>query len=39
MFNLFALGVFLFCMGGNIPLAIGAWLFFICFIKPDDWHF
>lgn len=38
MFYILSLCIFLFCFGGNIPLALISWLFFIAFVKPGDWH-
>lgn len=39
MLYLVSLGLFLFFVGGNLPLAIGCWLFFVCVLKPSDWDF
>lgn len=39
MFNILALALFLYFMGGQIHVALIAWLFFICFLKPKDWDF
>lgn len=35
MYYLISFLIFLFFMGGNLPLSIACWLLFICFIKPE----
>ena len=38
LLDLVAPALFLLFMGSDPAVAILAWLFFVCFLKPDNWR-